>query len=155
MKKAADMYARALQTSDLNLQSKAYYNSGNTLMQLAQQQQSLNMVDEAKKQVDQAITMYENSIALASDDMSAKVNYELAVKKQEELKQLQQQQQQQNQDNQDQNEDQQDQQQQQNQQNSKISRISRKKTQDQQQQEEQQQEPEPTATESRRTRPAG
>lgn len=132
---AAEKYRAALQTTDLALQSKAYYNRGNALVGSAgilEQQQKL---EEAGKSVDEALAMYENAMALASADEDVKVNYELALKKQEELKKKQEQQQQQQQQNKDQQKQDQKDQKQQDQKNQQD----QQQKQDQQQQDQQKQ----------------
>lgn len=103
-------FARAGQAaSDLSLQAKAYYNRGNALMELAEALTAMQMPlspppsssatadSEAKpmdpgKLMDEAITMYENSILLNPNDRDAKINYELAWIKKEQFQQQQEQQ---------------------------------------------------------------
>jgi len=104
---AADLFARATTSTDLDLQAKAYYNRGNTLFQQAGGSTSAlpptmpmpaPALEAAGDSIGEAIQMYENSIALNPEDEDAKVNYELAVLKQQQIQQ--QQQEQQNQDDQ-------------------------------------------------------
>ena len=133
---ALPLYLQALKSPDLALQSHAYFNRGNALMGLSTQLEQSQKLDEAVKSVDEALNMYENSMALASKDMDAKVNYELALKKKEELKQQQQQQQQNQQQNQDkQNQQQQDQQKQDQQQQNQQDQQQEQQDQQQQEQE--------------------
>ncbi|OGV45146.1 MAG: hypothetical protein A2X46_11060 [Lentisphaerae bacterium GWF2_57_35] len=98
---AAERYMSALKTSDLTLQEHAFYNRGNALMSLSSDQEQQQKTDEAIKSVDEAMAMYENAMALAPKDADPKVNYELALKKKEELKQKQQEQQKQQKQDQD------------------------------------------------------
>lgn len=125
LKAAADSFARAAAGADLALQSKAYYNRGNALFQLADAPPGAAgppapALDAAEASVGEAIQMYENAIALDPRDLDAKANYELAVLKQQQLQQQKQQQPQQDQQNQDQqNQDQKDRQKQEEQQDQK------------------------------------
>jgi tetratricopeptide (TPR) repeat protein len=97
---ASRYYQEALQTTDLDLQKKAYFNRGNALMAMAEPPEKQNQLDEAKKAVDEAINMYVGAMTLDPSDEDPKVNFELALNKKQELekKQQQQQQQQQNKD---------------------------------------------------------
>lgn len=157
LEQASDHFARAAAGSDLDLQSKAYYNRGNVLFQLADQPVLPPVapadpaappapagpgLDMAADTIGEAVQMYENAIALDPDDTDAKANYELAVRKQQQLQQQQQQQQDQQQDDQDdQEQDQQDQQQQnQNQQEDQQQQQNDQQEQQQQQQNQQQEE---------------
>lgn len=100
---AAERLAEALRTGDLQLQQKAWYNRGNTLLGRMTAQQQQGKLDEAKKSAEEAATHFEQAIMLDPSDADAKVNYELSLRLQEELeKQKQQQEQQQNQQKQDQ-----------------------------------------------------
>ena len=104
---AATNFAEATRSPDLALQSKAYYNRGNALATASEMQEKQGGLDTAVGSIDEAIKMYENAITLAPGDEDAKVNYELALKKKQELEQKQkQQQQQQKQDQQQQKQDQ-------------------------------------------------
>src|SRR5205085_10903870 len=111
---AAREFDAALGAPDLNLQEQAYYNRGNTLFHLGNQNS-----DPAKKTEtwQRALKDFESSLKLSSGkDADAKFNYDFIKKKIEELKEQQQQQQKQNKSDQNQNQDQQQQQQQQQQQ---------------------------------------
>jgi tetratricopeptide (TPR) repeat protein len=108
---AANGFSQALSTTDLDLQSMAYFNRGNAQMRMAENRQQANEIEPALQAVEQALQMYENAMALKPRDTAPKINYELALLKREQLQQLQQQQQQQQQDQQqDQQEQNQDQQ---------------------------------------------
>ena len=99
---AATNYADATRSPDLALQSKAYYNRGNALIAASEGLEKQGGLDTAAGSVDEAIEMFENAITLAPGDEDAKVNYELALKKKQELQQKQQQQQKQDQNKKDQ-----------------------------------------------------
>ena len=85
----------ALQSPDLKIQEQAYYNSGNALYQLGEQEEDPK---QKKQSWESSIHNYENALKLNSNDTDAKANLAFVKKKLEELKQQQQQQQ-----NQDQN----------------------------------------------------
>jgi len=107
---AAKEFDAALAASDLKLQELSYYNHGNTLFQLGQQNPDPTKKTETWKG---ALKDFESSLKLNPQDPDAKFNYEFVKKRLEELKQQQQQQNKSDQNKQDQK----DQQQQQNQQN--------------------------------------
>ena len=130
---ASKAYADALRSTDLALQGKAYFNRGNALVQMSAAEEAKGEMDMAGRALDEALLMYENSMALDSRDEDAKVNYELALKQKEQLEQKQKQQSQQ------QKQDQQQQQQQQN----KDEQQQPQYGQDQQNQQEQQQQAQP------------
>ena len=116
---AASKFMDALRSTDLSLQSKAFFNRGNALFRLADIAHAEGDMDTALQALEQALAMYENTMALDPGDRDSKINYELTLRKQEELKELQQQQQQQEKEKQDQeqsDQQKQDQQQQQQQQ---------------------------------------
>lgn len=83
---AASQFALAANSSDLGLQAKAYYNRGNTLLQLAESPtlapapQTPDAGDARGSAIGEALRMYENAIALDPNDLDAKKNYELALK---------------------------------------------------------------------------
>ena len=99
---AATNFADAMRSSDLSLQSRAYYNRGNALAIGSESQEKQGSLDTAVSSMDEAIAMYESAMTLSPSDEDAKVNYELALKKKQELEQKQQQQQNEQQDKQDQ-----------------------------------------------------
>lgn len=103
---AATNFAEATRSPDLALQSKAYYNRGNALVAGSASLEKQGGLDTALGSVDEAIEMYENAMTLAPGDEDAKVNYELALKKKQELQQKQQQQQKQDQQQKDQSQEQ-------------------------------------------------
>lgn len=103
---ASQKYTDALRSTDLNLQRKAYFNRGNALYDIGEAARATGEFDAALKALEEALAMYENAIALDPRDRDSKINYELTLKKQEEVRQEQEQQQQQQQDqNQDQKQD--------------------------------------------------
>ena len=122
---AAKEFDAALAAPDLKLQGLSYYNRGNTLFRLGEQNPDPSKKTETWKG---ALRDFESSVKLNPQDADAKFNYEFVKKKLEELKQ---QQQRQSKSDQNQNQDQQQQQQNQQDQNSQ-------KDQNQQQQQSQQ-----------------
>ncbi len=97
IEKASTHFANAAAGSDLALQSKAYYNRGNVLFQLADQPPTPpghapapdagSDLDLSESAIGEALQMYENAIALDPRDVDAKANYELAVLKQQQIQQ--------------------------------------------------------------------
>ena len=90
---AATNFADATRSPNLALQSRAYYNRGNALVTGSESLEKQGGLDTAMGSMDEAIEMYENAMTLSPGDEDAKVNYELALKKKQELQQKQQQQQ--------------------------------------------------------------
>lgn len=141
---AENLFQRALSSSNLQMQQKAYYNLGNTQYRLGQQTEK----DDHQKTIElwqQAVQSYESALKLNPKDEDAKFNLEFVKKKLQ-----QQQQQQQNQKNQQQNQnksqnqqDQNKQQQEQNQQqqNQKKQNQEQQKSDQQKSQEDQKKEP--------------
>ena len=113
---AASKFMDALRSTDLSLQSKAFFNRGNALFRLADIAHAEGDMDTALQALEQALAMYENTMALDPGDRDSKINYELTLRKQEELKELQQQQEKEKQDQEQSDQQKQDQQQQQQQQ---------------------------------------
>lgn len=113
---AAKAFARATDSADLALQSRAFYNRGNALFHLADSDlampgmmpaaapASTQELAMAEASIAQAVQMFENAIVLNPKDEDAKANYELALIKQQQIQEQQQQQQQQQQE-QDQNQE--------------------------------------------------
>lgn len=100
---AVRTYADALRTTDLKLQRDAYFNRGNALMAIAEQQQAGQKLEDATKAAGEALGMYQNAMALDPTDRDPKINYEIAaLKKQQMEQQLRQQQEQQQKQKQDQ-----------------------------------------------------
>ena len=130
---AAKQFDDAANATDLRLQGMAYYNRGNTLYYLGEQDPDTSKRGETWKK---AVQDFQNSLKLNPQDKDAKFNLEFVKKKIEELKQQQQQSQQKKSDQQ-QNQDQQQQQQKQGQQSQK--QDDQKQQQQQQQQQDQQQ----------------
>jgi Ca-activated chloride channel homolog len=88
---AAKQFGATQKSRDLNLQGLAYYNEGNALYHLGQQN------PDPKKRTDaweKAVQDYQNTVKLNPHDADAKFNYEYVKRKLEELKQQQQQSQQ-------------------------------------------------------------
>jgi Ca-activated chloride channel family protein len=108
---AAKQFDEALNSPDLKLIQRAYYNRGNARYYLGE-----SNADPAKKTEtwQEAVKDFESAMKLNGQDVDAKFNYEFVKKKLEELKQ---QQQQQKNDKNDQNKDDQDKDKQQQQQN--------------------------------------
>ncbi|HQM22308.1 MAG TPA: hypothetical protein PK572_01600 [Kiritimatiellia bacterium] len=114
---AAKAFARATDSADLALQSRAFYNRGNALFHLADSDlampgmmpaaapASTQELAMAEASIAQAVQMFENAIVLNPKDEDAKANYELALIKQQQIQEQQQQQQQQQQQEQDQNQE--------------------------------------------------
>jgi Ca-activated chloride channel family protein len=142
--RALESFSQALLTRDIGLQSKGYYNLGNTLYQRGEMEKS-----DDKKLSDwtNALEHYEQTLKLDPQDKDAKDNYEYVKKKIEELKNKKSQQQpspppsppQKNKQNQQQNKQDQQQQQNQDQQQQKQSQQNQQQQKDQQQQQNQQQ----------------
>lgn len=113
---AAKAFARATDSADLALQSRAFYNRGNALFHLADSDlampgmmpatatASTQELAMAEASIAQAVQMFENAIVLNPKDEDAKANYELALIKQQQIQEQQQRQQQQQQE-QDQNQE--------------------------------------------------
>ena len=143
---AATNFAEATRSPDLALQSKAYYNRGNALVTSSEMTDKQGGIDMAIGSVDEAIEMYENAMTLAPDDEDAKVNYELALKKKQELqqkKEQQQQQQKQDQDKQDQQQKDQSQKQEEQKKDEQQKQDQQKTEQEEQKQDQQQNQGEP------------
>jgi Ca-activated chloride channel family protein len=131
---AAKQFDEAANASNLRLQGMAYYNRGNTLYYLGEQDPDPSKRGEAWKK---SIQDFQNSLKLNPQDPDAKFNLEFVKKRLEELKQ-QQQQSQQNRSDQQQDQDQQKQQQPQDQQNQKQDDQKQQQQQQQDQQKQQQ-----------------
>lgn len=82
--KAASEFSSALQTDDLALQARAYFNLGNTRFQQAKK--ANNLPEQAEQGYQKAVRAYEASLKLNPDDADAKVNLELAKKKLEQIR---------------------------------------------------------------------
>jgi Ca-activated chloride channel homolog len=110
---AVKQFDAALASPDLKLQELAYYNRGNSLYWLGEQNPN-----PAKKTEnwEKAVKDFENSMTLNPQDADAKFNHDFLKQRLEELKQQQQQQQQSKQDKSDQDKNQDQQQSQQSQQ---------------------------------------
>jgi Ca-activated chloride channel family protein len=127
---AAKQFNATLASPDLKLQGAAYYNEGNALYKLGEQNLDSKKRTEAWEK---ALADYQSTAKLNPQDADAKFNYEFVKRKLEELKQQQQQQSKQDKSDQQKNQDQQQQQQNQQQQDQQ------KKDQQQQQQAQQNQ----------------
>ena len=104
---AAKQFNATLASPDLKLQGLAYYNEGNALYHLGEQNPDPKKRTEAWEK---ALQDYQSTMKLNPQDADAKFNYDFVKKRLEELKQQQQQQSQQNNQDQKQNQDQQKQQ---------------------------------------------
>src|SRR5205823_5277134 len=110
---AAKQFDEAVAAPDLKLQQHAYFNRGNTLYYLGENNPDPNNRTETWQK---AVQDYENALKINPQDADAKFNHDFVKKKLEELKQQQQQSNKDKNDkNQDQNQNQDQQQQQQNQ----------------------------------------
>ena len=131
---ADKQFDAALTSPDLKLQSRAYYNRGNTRFYLGANASDPKQRTETWKK---ALQDYQSSMKLNAQDTDAKHNYDFVKKVLEELQQ-QPPQNQQNKSDQDQNQDQQKQKQQQQQQKPDQKKQEEQKDQNQQQQQAQQ-----------------
>jgi Ca-activated chloride channel homolog len=151
---AAKQFDAALASPDLKLQELAYYNRGNSLYRLGEQNP-----DPAKKTEnwEKAVKDFENSMTLNPQDADARFNREFVKKRIEELKQQQQQQQQSKQDKSDQDKNQDQQQSQQNQQSNPDKNQQQQNQQNQQAQtpkpQDQQQKQAPTPSQEKKDNP--
>lgn len=128
-------YEKAARTPDLDLQGKALFNSGNAWMEMGRQSMNGGDLAKAGKETTRAVELFRKSIQLDPADRDRKVNYELALRLEEELKKLQQQQQNQQQNQQQQDQQDQQDQQEQNQQNQEDQQSQQDQPQEQQGQE--------------------
>jgi Ca-activated chloride channel family protein len=136
--KAFQFFTNALEAQDLTLQEKAYYNLGNTLFQLGEQ----NPDPRQKMQSWQgALRQYTNAITLNTNDADAKSNYAFVKERLEELQQQQQQQDSNQEQASNQDQSPQDQQQQQDSQSKDDQKQGSQSQQQQESQDRQQQEP--------------
>src|SRR5262249_45120214 len=99
---AAQSFAKAMKTDDLELQEDDHYNLGNTQYRTGQKTEKSN-VEATIKTWEQSVKSYEAALKLNKDDADAKYNRDFVKRKIDELKKQQQQQQQQK--NQQQNQD--------------------------------------------------
>jgi Ca-activated chloride channel homolog len=135
---AAKHFNATLASPDLQLQGRAYYNEGNALYHLGENNPDPKKRTEAWEK---ALADYQSTVKLNPQDADAKFNYDFVKQRLEKLKQ-QQQQQQQNKDDQQKNQDQQQQQQNQQQQDQQNKdpqqQQAQQKQQDQQKQQQEQ-----------------
>lgn len=75
---AEKSFNEALRTSDLELQSKAYFNRGNALLARTTALSGPEQIGLAAELAFQAMDMFEKSILLSPDDLEAKQNFERA-----------------------------------------------------------------------------
>ena len=125
---AAKQFDAALASPDLKLQQLAYYNRGNSLFWLGDQNPDATKKTENWQK---ALKDFESSMELNPQDSDAKFNHDLVKKRIEEFKQQQQQQSKQDKSDQDKNQDQQ--QSQQNQQSNQDKNQSQQNQQNQKQ----------------------
>jgi len=103
---AINSFNQALQTDDLDLQARAYYNKGNAQFKKGEETAQTDP-KQTIQSYQSAIEAYDASLALKKDDQNGLFNRELVKKKLEELqKQQEKQQEQQNQDKKDNEKDQ-------------------------------------------------
>ncbi|WP_136796078.1 VWA domain-containing protein [Desulfosediminicola ganghwensis] len=102
---ATASFTEALNSADLQLQQKAYFNLGNSLYRQGEEQQQANP-RAAMKKWQQALDAYDAALQLNSEDRAASENHAYVEKKIEELQDQLKQQQDQQQQNQDQPEQQ-------------------------------------------------
>jgi Ca-activated chloride channel family protein len=138
---AIKQFDEALASQDLNLQSLAYYNRGNSQFWQGQREPD---PEKKKGAWEKSLQDFESSMKLNPKDTDAKYNHEFVKKMLEELKKQQQQKNQQNKNDQQNQQDQQQQNQQQNQQskqdqNQQQNQSQQKQDNNQQQQQQQQQ----------------
>ena len=81
-------FNEALRTPDIELQSKAYFNLGNTLYQKAQQALNDGDVATGFKTFQSAQTNFLQVMRLKSEDMDAKINFELCIVAQVKIMQM-------------------------------------------------------------------
>ncbi len=164
---AAKQFDEAANASDLKLQGMAYYNRGNTLYYLGDQNPEPSKREDAWKK---SIQDFQNSLKLNPQDPDAKYNLAFVKKKLEELKQQQQQSQNnqqkdqdqkpdqkpgQNQDRQNQKQDQQKQDQQKQEQQQQQGQQNQPQDQPQQKQPEQSQQDQQKQGDQKQPQPAG
>jgi len=77
--KAAEVFRKALKTTDISLQEKSYFNLGNSLYQTAQQKLNEGEVAAAFRSFQDAQTNYVQAMRLNANDRDSKVNYELCI----------------------------------------------------------------------------
>jgi len=75
---AEDAYRQALRTTDLDLQSRAYFNLGNSLLAQTTRISDQQEIDKAIDLTLQAMEMYESALLLNPEDPDAKQNHERA-----------------------------------------------------------------------------
>lgn len=85
---ASSLYQDALRSTDIDLQQAAHFNRGNALMAMADARVQEQDLPTAKQAVEQALTSYENALALSPEDEEAKANYELAYRYRRHLEEM-------------------------------------------------------------------
>ena len=85
---AGKAFQQALQTTDIALQQKAYFNLGKAQYQIARQALNDGDVGTAFKGFQSAQTNFMQALRLASDDHDAKVNVELSIAAQFQIMQM-------------------------------------------------------------------
>ncbi len=76
--KADEAFNEALRTEDVELQAKAYFNRGNSMLARTTVLTGAEQIGLAIELTFQAMDMYEKAILLQPDDLAAKQNYERA-----------------------------------------------------------------------------
>ena len=82
---AADTLRSSLNTTDLTLQNRAYYNLGNALYRIGQASLAEN-VEATLKSWEEALKAYSDALALDASDTDARFNHDLVKRKLDELK---------------------------------------------------------------------
>ena len=103
---AVEKLEASLQTPDLGLQQKAYYNLGNSLYRIGQANQSQDPKQTIERW-EKSVKAYEDALALDPDDADAEFNRDFVKRKLDELKQQQEQKNDQKQDQQNEKNDEQ------------------------------------------------
>ena len=84
-KASAQTLRSALQTPELMVQNRAYYNLGNALYRIGQETQA-NSAEETIKSWEEALKAYADALALDPGDADARFNHDLVKRKLDELK---------------------------------------------------------------------
>jgi tetratricopeptide (TPR) repeat protein len=77
-KESADRFTEALRSTDLSLQSRAYYNRGLALYRQAAALEEQSQMEAALRVMAEAGTMFEKALTLQPEDRDAKINLELS-----------------------------------------------------------------------------
>ncbi len=94
---AENKLSQALHTSDLETQAQTWYNLARAAIERAEQSAAAGQASAAVNPMERAVEALRNAIRLAPDDLEAKINFEWARRRLEELKEMARQQEQQQQ----------------------------------------------------------